>query len=283
METLPLRSSNRLPIDVPPLSLHQITTYHWSLLDAVTEYQDSQIPSIGLWRFKLDDFGKERSIELLNDSELTVSSLSWAGEFTGAKETRLSDSLQEARETILLAEQLNAPTVVIASGSRNGHTHQHALSLLLEALAALCEFADQHNVTLALQPMHQQLASEWTFLTTLDQTLNVLDVCQHPRLKLAFDVWHLWREPNLLERIPELIPYTAIVQLSDSPQVPQSLNDRQQLGHGTIPLQDIVQTFQRAGYSGPYEVILQSPEIWKCDYKQLIEDCKTKFATIFCP
>jgi sugar phosphate isomerase/epimerase len=262
------------------LALHQTTTYHWSMLEDVTHCQELGIETIGLWRFKLDDFGIERSIELIKDSKLSVSSLSWAGEFTGANNTSLKEAVAETREAIDLASRLKADCLVIADGGRNGHTRNNATGLLLDALSQLCEFAEQRKVTLALQPMQPAFSIDRAFLSTTEEAIDVIRICNHPRLKLAFDVWHLWQEPNLLKRIPELVPDVAVVQLNDSPANPCSLNDRKLLGDGEIPLRDITQAFVEGGYTGAFEIALWSEEIWSRDYVQLIRDCQSRFESI---
>ena len=66
------------------LSVNQVTTIRWNLEQIVVACQETGINSIGVWRRKLEEFGEERGIDFLLESELHVSSLSWAGGFTGS-------------------------------------------------------------------------------------------------------------------------------------------------------------------------------------------------------
>ncbi|GAB4159612.1 MAG: sugar phosphate isomerase/epimerase [Planctomycetaceae bacterium] len=271
---------SRLP-SMSKLAIHQTTTYHWSLLEDVVNCVELGIPAIGLWRFKLEDYGVERSIDIILDSGLTVSSLSWAGAFTGVNGLSVSDAVRDTKDAIALASRLKAGCLVIADGGRNGHTWNHAIALLLDALAELLDFADEKNVTLALQPMNPCFSVDWAFLSTLEETLNIIEMVNHPRVQIAFDVWHLWRDPQLFELLPEAIPHVAIVQLNDSPTRPLSLNDRRLLGEGDIPLRDIMKIFREQNYPGYFEIALWSEDVWCQNYTDIIQSCKSQFASLF--
>jgi len=57
------------------LSMNEVTTYRWSLLDDVIAYSDAGYEAIGIWRPKLAEFGEERGIDLVRESGLSVSSV----------------------------------------------------------------------------------------------------------------------------------------------------------------------------------------------------------------
>jgi sugar phosphate isomerase/epimerase len=257
-----------------------MTTYRWSFLEDVIGYREIGVDAIGVWRPKLVEFGEERGVELLRDFGLAVSSVSWAGGFTGAHGHSLAEAIDDAQEAIRLASRMNAECLVILSGARAGHTANHARKLLIEALKPLAETAAIYEVCLALQPMHAFFAQEWTFLTSLDETLAVLDRFDSRWLKLAFDVYHLWQEPRLGERIAEIAPRVATVQLSDWRQPPQSESDRAMLGEGCIPLRDIIAAFQDAGYDRFFEIGIWSDALWASDYSQLLDSCCSQFAAL---
>ena len=76
-------------------SLNEVTTFRWSLDEDLQHYQAAGWEAIGLWRRKLADFGDEKAIELVRESELAVSSLSWAGGFTGSEGHSSAESIAE--------------------------------------------------------------------------------------------------------------------------------------------------------------------------------------------
>ncbi|MEX0703415.1 MAG: sugar phosphate isomerase/epimerase family protein [Planctomycetales bacterium] len=264
------------------LSMNEITTYRWSLLQDVAAYQEAGVGAIGVWRPKLAVFGDERGTDLLRESGLAVSSLAWAGGFTGANGHSFLEAVDDALEAIALAAALAADCLVLVSGARGGHTANHARRLLIDALRRLLDEAADRKVPLALEPMHAMFAEEWTFLNTLDETLEVLDRVDHPYLQVAFDAYHLWQEPRLLERIPALAARTASVRLSDWRDPPRSDSDRCLPGDGMIPLSEIVSAFVEHGYGGYFEIEIWSEELWNSDYVSLLAECRTRFAGL-CP
>jgi sugar phosphate isomerase/epimerase len=124
--------------------------------------------------------------------------------------------------------------------------------------------------------MSSQVASRWSFLNSLDETLDVIDRSQRGA-KIAFDVYHLWHEPGFVDRIPELTPHVAVVRLSDCRGTPRSEYDRCLPGNGRIPLTAIVHTFDESGYNGYYELAIWSEELWKSDYADMLRECRARF------
>lgn len=260
--------------------MSEMTTYRWSFAEDVAEYGRAGIGAIGVWRPKLTEFGEERGVELIRDSGLSVSSLSWAGGFTGSNGHSFRESADDAADAIRLAGAMHADCVVIVSGSRAGHTARHARRLLVEALDELGGLADRHGVWLAVQPIHRLFAREWSFLTTIDETLDAIDRCDSDRVRMAFNVYHLWQEPRLLERIPEIAGLLGLVQLSDWRDPPRSEHDRCLPGEGHIPLAEIVTALSEAGYSGFYELDIWSETLWNSDYHEVLETCASRFRSL---
>lgn len=263
--------------------MSETTTYRWSLLDDVNAYREAGYSAIALWRPKLTEFGEERGIELLLESGLAVSSLSWAGGFTGSSGHSYREVIEDARDAIRTAAALRAACVVVVSGARAGHTRNHARRLLIDALMQLADLAAEHGVKLALQPMHRMFSLEWTFLTTIDETCDILAACQHPAVQMAFNVYHLWREPQLVERISAIAPRVATVQLSDWGRPPRSELDRCLPGDGEIPLREITSEFVRSGYRGYFEIEVWSEELWNSDYVDLLKTCRSRFDSLRAP
>ena len=224
---------------------------------------------MGVWRRKLDEFGVERAVELLRDQQMGVSSLSWAGGFTGSGGLSFADAVEDARVAVREAAALGARTLSVVSGPRAGHIDTHAKRVLKEGISAVVDFAAEHGVVLALQPMAPLFSREWTFLNSLDATMEILSEFDHSHLGLAFGVYHLWQEPRLIERIGEAAHYIATVQLSDW-KPPRNDTDRYLPGDGEIPIPAIVETLVRAGYRGDFEIDVWSSDLWKADYDSLL-------------
>jgi len=261
------------------LSMNEMTTYRWSFDEDVRNYSTAGIAGIGVWRQKLSDFGEEKGVELLRDAGLSVSSLLWAGGFTGSDGRSYKDSVEDARDATRLAGRLKAGCLIVYSGARAGHTHNHARRLFKSALNELLPFAAELGVTLAIEPMHEGCASEWTFLTSLNDSLNLIGEIGDPALKLVVDTYHLGHDPALVEQLPLVADHIAIVHLGDAKAPPQGEQNRCLLGDGTVPLANILATLERAGYEGFYDVELMGEEIETMDYHELLRHSKQAFDT----
>jgi sugar phosphate isomerase/epimerase len=265
---------------MPRLSINELTTYRWSFEEDVEYYTAAGIQSMAVWRHKLSDFGEEKGIELLMDSGLAVSSLQWAGGFTGSDGQSHQDSIADACAAIQLAAAMQAACLVVYSGSRAGHTNSHARRLLTGALESLLPIACEFGVPLAIEPMPSRCSSEWTFLTNIDETLRLLDQFDSPQLKLVFDTYHFGHNEAICERLSELAPRMGVVHLADAKEPPGVEQNRCRLGDGTIPLDSVIASIVHAGYDGYFDVKLMGEEIEASDYAELIAHSKDAFENL---
>jgi len=262
------------------LSMNETTTFRWSFEEDVVRYAAAGIPAIGVWRQKLSDCGRDRAIELLGQHGLKVSHLQWAGGFTGSDGRSYRDSIEDAREALRTAAAIGTDTLIVYSGARAGHTYNHARRLIQGALTELAALAEELDVTLAVEPMHPGCADGCTFLTSLEETVEVLEAVGRPQVKMVFDTYHLGQDPAILRQIPAIVPQIALVQLGDAKGPPDGEQNRCRLGEGLIPLEEIVRELKTAGYEGDYDVELLGEEIETIDYDALLEHAKTAFAEL---
>jgi sugar phosphate isomerase/epimerase len=259
------------------LAINEMTTYRWSFEDDVQQYARAGIEAIGIWRQKLSDYGDDKGIELIEDSGLTVSGVHWAGGFTGSDGRTHRESIADGREAVRVAAALKASCLIVYSGPRAGHTHKHARRLFTHALRELLPEAERQRVVLAIEPMHAGCAQEWTFLTDLKETIELIQDLGSPYLKLAFDTYHLGQCPHNVDCLPKLVPLLGTVHLGDAKRPPQGEPNRCPLGEGVVPLWDILSVLTERGYDGYYEVELMGEDVEEADYQVLIRRSKQTF------
>ncbi|HOM16104.1 MAG TPA: sugar phosphate isomerase/epimerase family protein [Thermoguttaceae bacterium] len=262
------------------LSVSETTTFRWSFEEDVKNYAGAGIPSMGVWRQKLSDCEEARAISLLREHGLEVSHLFWAGGFTGSDGRSFRESVEDAQEALRLAKRLGAGCLLVYTGTRAGHTYNHARRLVRDALLELVPLAENLDLAIAIEPMHPACAGSWTFLTTLEETLMVLDMVGSPRVKMVFDTYHLGHSEGIVERIKELVPRVALVQLGDTRTTPTIEGNRCRLGEGTLPLADMIASFASAGYDGYYDVELLGEEFSQADYPSVLLHAKESFARL---
>jgi len=259
------------------LSMSELTTLRWSFEEDVAHYAACQVPAISVWREKLSDFGEEKGIELLRDHNLEVSSLSWAGGFTGSDGMSFLDSMDDAVEAIQLAEGLGAPCLIVHSGSRGGHTLSHARRLLIQGLQYLAPMAAECGVTLGLEPMAPESASNWTFLTSLQDAAKLVEEADCDNVGLVLNTYHWGWDGGALERAVALADRICLVKLGDSRLPPDRDHSRCRLGDGHIPLRNWVARLMNAGYDGDFDVELRGEEIEPKQYAAVLRQSKHFF------
>ena len=259
---------------MPQIAINELTTYRWSFDDDVFYTKQAGYDGLGVWRQKLSDFGEERGVELLLESELAVSSLHWAGGFTGSDGRSYRDSVADAVDAIRLANDLGTKVLFVHSGSRCGHTQSHARRLFQNALKELVPLAEYHDLRLVIEPMHWRCAAEWTCINQFDEVLALLDAFDSPHLALALDSYHVLHDRSILTRIPTLIDKIAIVQLGDAAAEPGEEQDRRLLGEGNLPLNEAVAALKWAGYDGFFEVELLGEDMELRDYQHILQHSK---------
>jgi sugar phosphate isomerase/epimerase len=256
--------------------MSEVTTYRWSFEQDVKYLAAAGYESIGVWRQKLSDFGEEAGVDLLAESGLTVSHLSWAGGFTGSDGRGFQDAVDDGLQAIRLAGALGAGCLVVFPGGRNHHILRHAERLFHLALEQLLSLAEAADVTLAIEPMHPACSRDWTFLTDVQSALAWIENLNSPRLKLVLDTYHFGQDRSLLANLSEVVPHLALVQLGDRCVPHSSESLRCPLGAGYTPLRDIVSGLVDAGYTGVFDVELPGVASGPAGYEQLLVDTRKK-------
>ncbi|MEM9368408.1 MAG: sugar phosphate isomerase/epimerase family protein [Planctomycetota bacterium] len=253
------------------LAVNQLSTLRWDVHQDAMAYRDGGWDGIGLFRPKLDEVGIEETAEMLLDMQLSVTSLSWAGGFTGSDGRSYDDSLRDAMEAIHQAAVLNAGSLVVIAGGRNNHIRRHARRSLREALKRLAAVAEEFDVQLSMEPFHAGCGLEWSFVNDLETTLDVIDGINSSHLGLVLDTYHLGMDERLLDSIPAIIDRVDLVQLGDGRHSPMGEMNRCLLGEGCIPVEAIVQRLLDHGYRGPLEVEVLGEDVEWLDYEVVLQ------------
>lgn len=257
------------------MSMNEITTYSWTFDEDVERYVAHGYEAIGVWRQKLADFGEERGIDLLAESGLQVSNLLWAGGFTGSDGRRYVDSVEDGLEAVELAAAMQAECLVVYTGSRAGHTHNHALKMIRRAVRDLAIVAADCGVTLAIEPVHSGCHGEWTLFHELTETLDFLSLFDPDLVKLVFDTYHLGQGNVTLSAIRDLAPRVGVVHLADAKSSPCGEQNRCLLGEGRLPIREIVEALIEGGFEGCFDVELMGQDVEHLPYEEILGQSKT--------
>jgi sugar phosphate isomerase/epimerase len=260
------------------LAISQMTTLQWSLVDEVACLVDHGIDALAAWRPKMTDQGLAAARAVLAAAGVRVSSVHWAGGFTGGDGRSFEDSIDDALEAIDMAEVLDAGVVVLHSGCRGGHTRSHATRLLWQALEELATRADRAGVTLAIKPMHASAAKCGSFLTSLTDAVDVVNRFDDPSVRMSFDLWH-WADHHALRPIlPRIAEVTAIVHVADRGGSITPDGDRLPPGRGTLPLEDVLGDLVAAGFRGDVEMDPVGEAVEETGYETVIREARSTAA-----
>lgn len=236
----------------------QLTTSRWELSDELPRLVSHGFDSLAVWRHKLSDLGLQAAGRMLERAGMRVSSVQWAGGFTGGDGRTFEESVADAEEAIETAAVLGAPVAVLHSGCRGGHTRSHAQRLLVQAIESLAPRAVESGVALAIKPVHRAVAPGCSFLTRLVDALELVDDLidrspVHACVSLAIDLWQFGDDPDLGALLPLLADRTGLVQVADRSGPPTADQERLPVGRGTLPLREIAEAFIDFGYRGDFE------------------------------
>jgi len=125
------------------------------------------------------------------------------------------------------------------------------LRSLADDLRDLAEQADDHGVTLCVEPLNRY---ETSFLNTVEQGRELVDRVDHPGCGLLLDTFHM--------NIEEQSVSGAIRSAGDRiAHFHASGNDRGAPGAGHLPWGEIGGALQDAGYDGPVVIESFTPEV----------------------
>ncbi|NDC64231.1 MAG: sugar phosphate isomerase/epimerase [Planctomycetia bacterium] len=256
------------------VAISQLTTLRWDLPAEVAHLVEHGFDAISIWRPKLSDVGLEAAVSILSRAGIRVSSLQWAGGFTGSDGRSFRESLADAHEAIEAAATLGARVLVVHSGCRGGHTLSHARRLLLQAVEAIAPAAERAGVTLALKPIHALAAPGCSFLTRLCGAVEVVERFDAPVVRLSLDLWQFGHEPQIMEMAARLASVAAVVQVADRIGPPSPDQERLPAGRGGLPLEAIIAALVDGGYVGDFEFDAVGEAVEAVGYEQTLHQTR---------
>lgn len=132
------------------LSIHQSLICGADLSDQVAALQTRPNWQLGVLRKRLWQFGIERATDMFFHQQVPVSTLSWAGGFTGTLGFRFHEAVDDALIAIEEADRIGAETLVIAPGGQGTFTYRHARRMAIDGVQRIVGAAADRQLRLAL-------------------------------------------------------------------------------------------------------------------------------------
>jgi sugar phosphate isomerase/epimerase len=262
-------------------SISQLTTMRWSFHQDVVRYLIQGFHSIGIWRHKIEDFDLLEVADYLQEMKMNVSSVHWAGGFTGGDGATFSDAIQDALDAIEITSRLQGGCLIVHPGCRNGHISNHARRLFRSALQTLVPVASDYGVRLAIELMPCPSANNWTFMQRIQCAMELINDFPEEQLGIVLDLYHVGLNEQVFDAVPEFASRLALVQLADRADQDEPVEHRLLLGEGNVPIEKWFQQLNRAGYSGLYEVELHGTAISEINYRERLKSVSNFFGPEF--
>jgi len=279
----------------PPFSVSQFTTYPLTFEEDVKLYAALGVEGIEICEEKLspDPRRARGQLAMVRERGLRVTSVqprvhspfphdSTVDSDPKTPETRMA----RFRQTIdLFADCFPGEDIIMVAGGGIAPDYNFRLAhrIAREVFPELAEYAAGRGIRIGFEHLNPILMNAYTFVTTLDEAVALVDAVDHPNFGLFLDLWHIWREPNICERLETLSAPILGMHISDWPRdEPRHLSDRILPGNGVIALPALLRATHNSGYRGAYCLEVYSAEhlpdsLWCADPAEVIRQGRDGF------
>jgi len=260
-------------IDTSKLCIHTITTKPWDIETATARYADAGVKGITVWRNALEGKDVAKTGEMIRGHGMEVVSLCRGGFFPNTDKQKRKEAIEENRRIVEEAATLGAPMVVLVCGAEPKQSLEDSRKQIQEGIMETLEHARDHNVKLAIEPLHPMYADTRSAINTLKQANDMAEDIHSPYVGVAVDVYHLWWDEDLEQEIKRCGDNGNLLAFHVCDwKVPTSdfLLDRGLMGEGCINLPQIREWVENAGFNGMNEVEIFSSTYWAMDQDEYL-------------
>lgn len=209
----------------------------------------------------LDDLDYSAAASIIKDHGLLVSACAAMGpdrDLIHEDESIRDNGMKYLKGCIGACETMGATNLVGPLYSAVGRTWQQTpedrakdLELLVKNLGALSIYAEDHGVTLCVEPLNR---FETSFINLAEQVVEVVDRVDHPACKVMLDTFHMnIEEKSLGDAIRKVGPRLAQVHTCE--------NDRGAPGSGNVAWDDVAKGLMDINYTGPLVIESFTPKV----------------------
>jgi sugar phosphate isomerase/epimerase len=199
------------------------------------------------------------------------------GFYPAVEEKTRTEAIEDNKRAIEDAAALGAPLVVLVCGAVPGQSLVESRKQITDGIAATLPLAESLGVKLAIEPLHPMYADDRSAINSLACANDICDELKHPLVGIAYDVYHLWWDPDLEEQTKRtaqanrLFAYHVCDWMTPTTDL---LNDRGLMGEGCIDLRGIRGMVEGAGFDGMIEVEVFSNRWWEKPTVEFLEAIK---------
>jgi sugar phosphate isomerase/epimerase len=279
----------------PKFSVSEITTFHQTFEEDVANYAEGGAEGIGIWEFKLPEGKDADSIARLRDAGLQATTCIpstfsiYPIPLEGGAATPQGRT-EEVCTSIRRFAQFEPQVVLCLTGNPgDGVDRDEARHAIVGGLRKAARVAAEYGLTLGVEPLHRHVYRAWSVISTIPETIDLLDEIGEPNAKLLYDVYHLWDTDNVLE---DTVAYgdriMPSVHVCDWHEPPRNDFDRSLPGDGSIDLPAMLGALEAGGVVGWFDLEIFSDDgsfsdvdledsLWKQDPLDVVRRGKAGF------
>ena len=262
------------------LCIHTMTTKPLEFEVACAKYAALGVKGISIWRDAVAGLNPGTVISCLRKNDLIPVSYVRGGFFPALEAQKRAAAIEDNLLMLQEAAAMEIPMLVLVCGAEPGQALQTSRDQIKEGIEALLPRARELNVKLAIEPLHPMYADTRSAISSLKQANDLSEYFTDESLGIAVDVYHLWFDEDLEEQIlrcgknKKLFAY----HICDW-KVPTTdmLNDRGLMGEGCIPLKQIREWVEDAGFTGFHEVEIFSTTFWEGDQDLFLDKIRMAY------
>lgn len=266
--------------DLSKLCIHTITTKPWPIEVAAEKFAAAGVQGITVWRDTLEGRNIQQTGDMLRNYQLQIVSLCRGGFFPATSAEKRQAAIEENKKAIDEAAALGAPMIVLVCGADPGQPLASSRKQIQEGIEAVLPYAEEHQIRLAIEPLHPMYADTRSAVNTLAQANDMAEAIDSPLVGVAVDVYHLWWDNTLQAEIMRCGHNNHLFAFHicdwNVPTI-DMLNDRGLMGEGCINVPEIRGWVEAAGFDGFNEVEIFSNRFWQMEQDAFLEKIKEAY------
>ena len=250
------------------LSLSEISTVGASFADDLRAYAAAGFDGIGIWESKLGD-DERAALDAVQASGLNVTNCvptvpsilpNAVIEGTWDVEARV----RSITDSITRLCFFDPDCVLCLTGAQGGYSQSKARRLVIEGLKRIAYTATEDGVRIGLEPIHVSQRDDLSLITTIPETLDLLDEADLPQVGIMVDLWHVGDTPDVERHLAENVDRITGVHVAEQ------LPGRADRGLPRERCAGLMRVLHDAGWRGAWDVeIFGDPErddsLWALD------------------
>jgi sugar phosphate isomerase/epimerase len=259
------------------LSFNQMTAGKATLREVVDACVKHGVEWIGPWRHAVGD-DPEGVGRMIREAGLRVSSLCRGGMFPAATVEERRKKIDDNRRAIDEAAALGTDLLVLVNGPAPGRDIDGARQMVVDGIAAIVEYAEQHGVRLGVEPLHPMFAADRSVVVTMGEANDIAARFDARWVGLVVDVYHVWWDPRVYAEIARAGKRIFAFHVSDwIVPTPHMLMGRGMMGDGVIEIGRLREAVERVGYRGPIEVEIFNDALWTQPADEIVKQVVARF------